>query len=425
MKDYKNIVKAYIDSHKLMTPNDRILVALSGGADSVGLMLFLIDLGYYIEAAHCNFHLRGNESMRDESFVTNLCVIKNVVLHKTDFNTQEYAKTHGVSIEMAARDLRYQYFDSVMKKHSLSILAVGHHRDDNAETMLLNIVRGTGIQGVCGIMPKNDMNVVRPLLCLKHEEIVEYLRECKQSYVTDSSNFKSDVSRNKIRLDVMPILKTINPGATNNINTTIDNLNEVRKVYEAAIKADIKRCATTSEETAYIDMKSLMTCTSPISVLHAIASPKGFNRTQEQEMLISAQGKVWISDEWKALTDRGHIIFSKKNSISNTVITKSIIDIAELIIIKDKNIAYIDADKIIGTIKIRKVNVGDSFQPFGMKGRKLLSDFLTDLKKSRFEKEEQLVVCDDKDILWVVNERASEKYRVDEKTKRVLVLKSK
>lgn len=422
MKRIINIVEAYIEKHRLLSPSDRVLVALSGGADSVCLLLLLHDMGYEVEAAHCNFHLRGEESMRDEAFVAQLCENKGIVLHRTDFDTASYAKAKGISIEMAARDLRYEWFAKVMREGGLTALAVGHHQADNAETMLLNMVRGTGIQGMCGIMPSNDRGVVRPLLCLSRKDITDCLERIGQDYVTDSTNLKDDVSRNKIRLDIMPLLEQINPSALQSINTTIDNMNEVRKVYEAAIKADRERCCTWKDGCMHIEWDVLSGCASPISVLHSVMSEHGFNRTQIVEMLEGGQGRVWMASEWRALWDRGRIVLAPNAHADAASVSMTYVDAQGLVINKDKRYAYIDADKVKGEVKVRRAEEGDSFQPFGMRGRKLLSDFLTNLKKSRFEKEAQMVVCDDEDILWVVGERSSERYRVDKDTRRVLML---
>ena len=232
-------VKEYIKEHSMLKDGDKVVVTLSGGADSVSLLLILHALGYECHAAHCNFHLRGEESMRDERFVTSLCEHLNIPLHKTDFETETYSKEKGISIEMAARELRYDYFRKLKDEVDAKAIAVGHHRDDNIETLFLNLVRGTGIQGLCGIQPVNG-DIVRPLLCVSREEILDYLATKGQTYVTDSTNLEDVYSRNKIRLNVLPELQQINQGAMENIRATINNLNEVRKIYEATIKADIR-----------------------------------------------------------------------------------------------------------------------------------------------------------------------------------------
>ena len=202
--DFKEKVKNCIARHELLEREHPVLVALSGGADSVALACVLQDLGYKIEAAHCNFCLRGAESERDEAFVTDFCQRRKIVLHRRCFSTHAYAHEHHVSIEMAARTLRYDFFEQLLQERELDCVAVAHHREDNTETVLLNLLRGTGIRGLRGIQYRNG-KVVRPLLDVSRQEIEDYLAECHQDYVTDSTNLQDEVQRNKIRLNVMPL----------------------------------------------------------------------------------------------------------------------------------------------------------------------------------------------------------------------------
>lgn len=423
MNKYEQKVERFVAEKRLLEQSQSVLVALSGGADSVYLLLTLLQLGYKCHAAHCNFHLRGEESNRDELFVTNLCAHLSVPLYKTNFDTLSYASQQGISIEMAARDLRYDFFSSLLKQHGISTLAVGHHQGDNAETLLLNLVRGTGIRGLSGIQPLRDMGdykIVRPLLCLTHEEIVCSLQSVQQAWVEDSTNQHDDVGRNIVRLDILPQLERINPSSAQNIITTIDNLNEVQKVYENAIRTDIKRCAVSE---GVLSIPELLASVSPISVLHEWLAGKGFNRTHERDILMAAQqgqsGKI-IKD---VLVDRSTLVLeSAQHYAVAEDITIRTLPISEVKIERNPRIAYLDAKKIQGELTIRLVQPADSFQPFGMKGRKLLSDFMTNCKLNVFEKRHQLVVADASDIVWVVGLRSSEKYRVDEGTKTVVVL---
>ena len=211
-------VEKYIAKHNLLTKEKSVLVALSGGADSVALLVALLKLEYRIEAVHCNFHLRGEESNRDETFVRELCQRRGVKLHVIEFDTTQYAKEKGISIEMAARELRYDAFEKLRKETGAGAIAVAHHMDDSAETILLNLVRGTGIKGLHGIQPKNGY-IVRPLLCVGREEIIDYLKWRNEQFVTDSTNLTSDYTRNKIRLEIIPKLAEINPSIKENLST--------------------------------------------------------------------------------------------------------------------------------------------------------------------------------------------------------------
>ena len=234
-------VERYIDKHGLLSKDDLHLVAVSGGADSVALLIVLQSMGYRVEAVHCNFQLRGEESLRDELFVKNLCYIKNIPLHIIHFDTKIYAELHQVSIEMAARELRYRYFKQLRQDVGAADVCVAHHRDDTVETVLLNLVRGTGLRGLTGIHPRNGY-ILRPLLCVSRQEIEAYLKAKGQEYVTDSTNLEADVQRNVIRLKVLPLLKELNPAVAENIQRTAENLVEAQQVLDAVVKqfVDVK-----------------------------------------------------------------------------------------------------------------------------------------------------------------------------------------
>lgn len=423
-------VQRYISDHSLLKAGQKVLIALSGGADSVCLMLMMQRLGYECQAVHCNFHLRGEESNRDEAFVRQLCESRGITLHVAHFDTYAHAESHGVSIEMAARDLRYAYFADVARENAVDTICVGHHRDDNAETFVLNAVRGTGIAGLCGIKEQRmegSLRVVRPLLTIGRKDILEYLKSKQQPFVTDSTNLVADVGRNKVRLEVIPVLQSINPSAIDNVCTSIENLKEVQKVYAAAIEADIKRCQV---KRGVLSIEALLASVSPISVLHEWLQGKGFNRTQECAVLEAARvgqsGKMFESENERLLVDRRHLVLeSSMNHTDASQIEISTMPRAQVTIEKNNAYAYLDADKLKGKLTIRLVQPSDSFQPFGMRGRRLLSDFMTDCKLNIFEKQHQLVVTDEADIAWVVGLRSSEKYRVDENTQRVVILKKK
>ncbi|MBO5874013.1 MAG: tRNA lysidine(34) synthetase TilS, partial [Rikenellaceae bacterium] len=200
---FKQRVQRFIDEKALLTPSDKVLVALSGGADSVALIRVLLSLGYTCECAHCNFHLRGEESDRDETFVRHLCQKLNVKLHITHFDTNEFAKEQHLSIEMAARKLRYDWFEELRKQNDASAIAVAHHRDDSVETFMLNLIRGTGINGLKGIAARNG-HIIRPLLKESRESVIDYLNGIGQDFITDSTNLQDEYMRNKIRLNILP-----------------------------------------------------------------------------------------------------------------------------------------------------------------------------------------------------------------------------
>ena len=431
-------VRNLIRQHRLLKEGARVVVGLSGGPDSVCLARMLDALGYEVVTVHCNFHLRGEESMRDEQFVVSLCQQRGWKLYRADFDTEASARQQGISIEMAAREYRYDWFRKLRQETQSEAIAVGHHQNDNVETLLLNAVRGTGIRGLCGMQPKNG-EVVRPLLCLTRQEILAYLEAIGQDYVTDHTNLEDDFARNKVRLDVLPVLETINQGAMKNLTSTQENLTEVMKVYQQALQDAIAECVEQREngETC-IHIQKLTNLPSPISVLHEVLFPLGFNKVQLKDILsaLTECGKVFVANGRRVLIDRKHIILESEHYPMPNIIQK-VVSVEDLHIEKDPRFAYLDADKLAcAPQKLSTVNCqlstelpwrtpkeGDTFAPFGMGGkRKLLSDFLTDLKLNLFEKEHQPLLMDGDEIAWVVGRRSSELYRVDDSTKRVVCL---
>ena len=417
-------VRNYIRQHHLLEEGARVLVGLSGGPDSVCLARILDSLGYGVVAVHCNFHLRGDESQRDEQFVVSLCQQMGWELHRVDFDTQTYAQHRKISIEMAARELRYEHFRSLLHDTQAHVIAVGHHQDDNIETLLLNAVRGTGIRGLCGMQPRNN-DVVRPLLCLTRQEILAHLADIQQDFVTDHTNLEDAYARNKVRLDVLPLLEHINPGAMKNLASTQENLTEVMKIYQQAMQQSLAECVEQrANREIYIHIAKLQSHPSPISILHETLSPLGFNKAQMEDMLhtLHESGKVFTAEGRRALVDRQHIIVEAAH-YPMPAIHQEVVDVQGLHMQKDPSHAYLDADKLHGELTLRTPRTGDTFAPFGMGGkRKLLSDFLTDQKLTLFEKEHQPLLMDGDEIVWVVGRRSSELYRVDEHTKRVLQL---
>ena len=439
MKDLQEKVMRFIRTNTLLGDGARVVVGLSGGPDSVCLARMLDNIGYHVVAAHCNFHLRGEESMRDEQFVAALCRQMGWELHKTDFNTEEYAQTQKVSIEMAARELRYEHFRRLMQETGAEAIAVGHHQDDNVETLLLNATRGTGIKGLCGMQPRNGA-VVRPLLCLTRQDILTYLQSIRQDYVTDHTNMEDAYARNKVRLDVLPLLEHINPGAMKNIASTQENLTEAMKVYQQAMQQALAQCVENKTNgEMLIHIPELQSQPSPISLLHEVLSPLGFNKAQMRDILsaLHQSGKMFTAEGRRLLIDRQHLIIEATHYPMPTIHQK-VVPIQDLHILKDPHFAYLDADKLTTTtftqlttvncqlsthLPLRIPRKGDTFAPFGMGGRrKLLSDFLTDQKLTLFEKEHQPLLMDGDEIAWVVGRRSSDLYRVDEHTKKVLQL---
>lgn len=417
-----NKVQQYIRENHLFTTSQKILVAISGGADSVSLLRILLSLGYTCEAAHCNFRLRGEESDRDEYFVKQLCKQLHIPLHVTCFNTAQMAKRQRISIEMAARELRYAWFEKLRIEVKADVIAVAHHMDDSVETFLLNLLRGTGINGLRGIRPKNG-HIVRPLLCLSRQDIINYLKEIAQPYVTDRTNLQDEYTRNKIRLNLIPLMEEINPSFKATIIKTATHLNEASKVYHKGIAEGANRVCTPNG----ICITKLLQEPAPEALLFELLYPQGFNASQISDIFHSLHGqsgRIFISPQAQIIKDRNFLLW--KSHTEND--RKPVLKIEEYIyspnftIPKDKTIACIDADKITYPLTLRKWEQGDTFIPFGMKGKKKVSDYLTDHKFSLLQKEQQWVLCSGKDIVWLIGERSDNRFRIDEHTRKVLCI---
>lgn len=417
-------VKQFIEKEQLLQPDAKVLVALSGGADSVALLCVLHRAGYSLEAAHCNFHLRGEESDRDERFVRGLCQRLGVCLHTVDFDTAGYAATHHVSIEMAARALRYDWFEQLRQEVGAEVVAVAHHQDDSVETLLLNLIRGTGIAGLLGIRPRNG-RIVRPLLCVSREEILHYLQAIGQDYVTDSTNLEDEFTRNKIRLHLLPLMQTVNPSVKKGLMETSNYLGDVFAIYNRYMEEAKARMMTEKG----IRIAELLKEPAPEAFLFEVLHPLGFNSAQIKDVFRSVAGqpgKFFCSRNWRIVRDRDCLLVEplpadgaeeppfrlRREERAYT---------ADFQIPRQKNVACFDADKLEGEVCCRKWQTGDVFVPFGMRGRKKVSDYLTDRKFSLSQKEQQWVLCCGNRIAWLVGERTDNRFRIDENTRRVVI----
>ena len=419
-------VSQFIEEKNLLGFGDKVLVALSGGADSVALLRVLLRLGYACEAAHCNFHLRGEESVRDERFVRALAERLGVPLHVIHFDTNAYAVSHNVSVEMAARELRYDWFAKLRQECGAKVVAVAHHRDDSVETFLLNLVRGTGINGLQGIRPVNG-DVVRPLLCVSRAEILDYLSSLGQDYVTDSTNLQDEFVRNKLRLNVIPMLETINLSVSDTIAETARRLSDVAQVYQEAIQAAKQRVMPDGET---IDIPALCREPGAQNLLFELLYPLGFNAAQVNDVfraLHGESGRMFYSREWVLLIDRNRLIRRPSGEVEpQPELCLERMEVNPPFSVPHNNKeAYVDAEKVQGELTLRKWQSGDKFIPFGMKGFKSVRNYLRDKKFSLFEKERQWVVCDGDRIVWLVNERLDNRFRVTSETRFVINLKLK
>ena len=437
-------VREFINKENLIQNNTKVIVGLSGGMDSMVLLDILTLLGYSCMAAHCNFHLRGEESTRDENFVKKWCKSIDIPYTSINFDTKQYAADRKISIEMAARELRYSWFETIRKHHQANYIAVAHHKDDSVETVLLNLIRGTGIKGLTGISPKNG-HVIRPLLCISRSEVESYISERGIPYVTDSTNNEDLYLRNAIRLNVIPQLETLNPSVKDTIYRTSKNVKEAEKIYSDTIEKTIKKVFNDNK----IDINELRKAASPLSVLFELLTPYNFTPSTIEdisESIDSISGKVFFSDnisdfdkkKYRLIKDRNFFILDTVKGVYNenesylieegtTEINFPIqLKIRELIssdeIKYNRHFLYIDAEKVKYPFSLRRWKAGDWFIPFGMKGRKKLSDYFTDRKFSLRDKDDAWILTSGDDIVWIVSERNDDRFKITENTKTIIAI---
>ena len=387
------------------------LVALSGGADSVAMLRMLHQQGVEIAALHCNFHLRGEESDRDENFVSDLCQKLDIPLYIKHFDTRSFAAEHHISIEMAARELRYAWFEEMRQELGAEDIAVAHHRDDQAETVLLNLIRGTGLRGLAG-MHERSGHIVRPLLHMSRQDILDYLSQIGQEYITDSTNLERDALRNRIRLDVIPLLQEINPQATSHIAEAAQHVAEALPYYQQGVDMSTDLSPTTIHERLY---------------------GFGFTPAQEQQMWQSQRsGATFESPTHRATFSQGRLVVEEKSAAEPApILSSTIIEVPDPLVWVTReslpsDTCVIDARLVSHELTTRQSRPGDRFRPFGMKhGTRLLADFLTERGLSVFERQRQWLVCHGDDIVWVVGHRIDDRFRITSTTKKILKLSIK
>ncbi len=433
----KEQIQQYIIQHQLLSGEKPVVVGISGGADSVALLHILVSLGYKCIAAHCNFNLRGDESFRDEQFTIDFTKRLQVPLCKISFETNKYAQENRLSVEMAARELRYRWFEELLNTYDADAVAVAHHRDDSVETLLINLTRGSGLTGLTGIKPKNG-NVVRPLLCVSREDIYAYIENNGLEYVTDSSNSSDIYTRNFIRLKVIPLLEEINPSVKASLARTANHLYDASLIYNHSIE-EARRVIIQNNR---LSISALLSFPAPATILYEMLKPYGFSRTVCESIftvLDKDSGKIFYSSTHRLLKDRSDLLIDVLSGEDNRAYLINLeddnVDLPvelkpEIVVIKedyqiekDRKFAYFDFDKLSFPLVLRHWQEGDWFVPFGMKGKKKISDYFSDKKFSLFDKEKTWLLCSGQDVIWIVGERTDNRYRIEKTTKRVLKLK--
>lgn len=444
-----NLFNTYIKKEKLFSKTDKILLTVSGGIDSVVMCELFHTAGLKFGIAHCNFQLRADESDGDENFVEELAEKYGVQFHSVSFDTSTFAKKNKLSIQLAARKLRYEWFEEIRTQFDYSFIATAHHQDDSIETFFINLIRGTGIAGLHGILPKQN-NIIRPLLFTNKEQIEIFAKKNKLKYREDSSNASDKYLRNKIRHKLIPLLKELNPDISQTISEDIQRLSGTEKIYKKEIENKRSKIVKEDKNGIQVSIKELKKLNPIEPYLFEFLYPLGFNSTTVDEIIESLNGqsgKQFFSATHRLIKDRDFLLVGRmesgerrvengeKRKLDNTLLikknqTKIILDDYKLNIktkLKTPNSvlrspdssANIDFDKLKFPLKIRKWEKGDTFYPLGMKGKKKLSDFFIDKKISISEKENTLLLTSKNEIVWVIGLRLDDRFKVTDKTKKI------
>lgn len=423
--------KEHIDKSFSFLKGKKLLIACSGGLDSVVLSKLLHDLNYEIALAHCNFSLRGKESDGDETFIIGLAQKMEIPVFVETFDTKEFAKNNGISTQMAARDLRYKWFAEILQNFKYDYLLTAHHLDDDLETFFINLSRGTGLNGLLGI-PKKNGTVIRPLLSFSRDQILDYAKSEHVKWREDSSNQKADYLRNKMRLEVIPKFKEANDSVLKSFKKTQHNLQGSKKLIEDYM-ALIYSMVIKEEVGFYkIDIQKLQQLPNTEALLYELLNGFGFTEWNDVSSLLTAQtGRQLFSKTHRLLRNRDEFLLSKiefqdfpvefmlsENGIESPI--KLRIERTKYIGETEKNLIYVDSGKLNFPLTIRKWKNGDSFHPFGLGGKKKLSKYFKDEKLSILEKESLWLLMSGEEIVWVIGYRMNEKFRVTETTDQIL-----
>ncbi len=431
----------YIGQHELVSRDEKILLTVSGGVDSMVMMHLFATLGYNIGVAHCNFQLRGEESDEDEILVQKIAEELGIPCYNHRFLTAQEVELTGDSMEMVARRQRYEWFEAICAEHGYTAIAVAHHIDDSIETFFINLFRGTGLKGLTGIKAQRG-KIIRPMIFAQRKDILEYAAAKKIPFREDSSNRSTKYLRNKIRLGLIPRVKEISPKFTSLMRKNISRLTDAQMFINNTIAKIGEEVISYSEGIYFLDCSKIdATLPQNFVIYELLNSNFGFKGDVVDSLIASkgseSSGRRFYSKEYVAYTNRGMILITKipeddpcevrveenqlRNYCGNSVLYYEHVDIGELESFSvPSKIALIDADKLVYPLTLRRWREGDLFTPLGMTGRKKLSDFLIDEKVSQPEKERQFVLLSEGQIVWVVGRRISEKFKIDNESENIL-----
>jgi tRNA(Ile)-lysidine synthase len=430
----------FVYENNMFSKADKVLLAVSGGADSVAMAYLFYKAGIEAAIAHCNFRLRGEESDGDEIFVKEFASQLDMPYYVMHFNTEEYANLQKVSIQMAARELRYHWFENLRRMHGYKCVAIAHNADDAIETFFINLLRGTGLHGLTGIRPVNG-NVVRPILFAFRNEIEKFCSQNNLHYRTDSSNNSDKYLRNQIRHELLPLFSKINPGFKLNMQDSFSRFADSERVFNAFIENFSEKTLVQQNDGSYtISIEVLKSSPAPKIILFELLKNFGFTSKSSMEIyenLDGESGGMYFSENFRLIKDRNSLIIDKAENKEDikVYIDKDLSKLESPIqlsfsthsadgfqISHDKNIASIDLDKIVFPLMLRKWQKGDFFQPIGMNGFKKVSDFFVDIKLSISEKENAYLLTSGGEIIWIVGMRPDERFKITSHTKEILLV---
>ena len=433
----------YSHQHKLFSPSGTILLAVSGGIDSVVMTDLFFRAKISCGIAHCNFTLRGEESDAEELFVEQLARKYNMPFFVKRFDTKAFAHQHHISVQEAARMLRYAWFEELRTQHHYQFIATAHHQDDNIETFFINLVRGTGIRGLTGIKVRQG-NIIRPLLFCSRKEIEEYARENQLAYREDSSNQQTKYLRNQIRHLILPVFSTLRPGFRHTMEENMKRLEEAVAIIDEILKTKKKEIIEYKDNEMHLSIEKLKSCSCPSLLLYDILKEYGFSSGIIHEVLQSADsqsGRQFFSGKYRLIKDRESFILSplpeEEENIRHYIdevpaeifsplpLSFTIVPATDFSIPSHNNMAALDLDKLEFPLILRKWKAGDYFVPLGMKGIKKVSDFLIDCKVPVHKKENVWTLLSGEKIVWIVNYRIDDRYKITSETKNILLVELK
>lgn len=429
----------YVESKYLFRKSDKILIAVSGGLDSVVLLDLLFKTGFNISIAHCNFQLRGNESDLDEEFVRGLSVKYKLKFFVRICDAKEFAKTNKLSIQESARELRYEWFEQIVLENEFDKIAVAHHFDDNLETFFINFSRGSGLSGLKGIPVKNE-NIARPLMFASRKEIEKYANENKLEFREDSSNSSDKYLRNNLRHNLLPGFVEIMGGSNETLRKSMDYLAEDELLFEQLIQQKRQEIIKDGDGFQSLQKSNLLSLSPLKTWVYYLLKPFGFSRAVTDDISVSLQennsGKAFFSSSHRLISDREELIISTREiniKVQEFTFDQNVSELQSPLhfeiskflksdnfkIENDKKTAWFDFDKLEFPLTIRKWRTADRFKPFGMKGSKLLSDLFIDEKLSLLEKENIWLLVSGNEIIWVIGLRSSDRFKITSKTETI------